>query len=219
MKKLFYLLFLPVFLLAQTNEKNKFSVIGLDRMNVVYRGIPNPISIAVNDAKSFKITGDGVSKTKDGKFIIKPGSGNETKIYVEIITKASKKVVEEHIFRIKALPSGFTTINSHGCANKCIVELTYQDLLNATIDYKFDDFLFDYQINVTGFKINFLDYSLNKIGKTIEVRNNKINKETFLEIKKMSNASYIIISDLHFQLKNLDMYVCKVSPVKILISR
>ena len=62
MKIFFYLLFIPFSLLAQTNTDTNSSVLSLDRMNVVYRGIPNPISIAVNDAKSYKIFGDGVSK-------------------------------------------------------------------------------------------------------------------------------------------------------------
>lgn len=33
-------------------------------MNVVYRGVPNPISIAVNNAKTYVIYGNGVSKKR-----------------------------------------------------------------------------------------------------------------------------------------------------------
>ena len=39
------------------------SVISAEKLNVVYRGIPNPIKIAVPGAKSFVATGPGLVKT------------------------------------------------------------------------------------------------------------------------------------------------------------
>jgi len=67
---LFFLFSLSIF--AQDTIPASKSVIGLDKMNVVYRGITNPISIAVNDAKSYKIYGNGVSKNEDGKYSLAP---------------------------------------------------------------------------------------------------------------------------------------------------
>ncbi|MEO8515250.1 MAG: GldM family protein [Flavobacterium sp.] len=223
MKNHFYSLFFLFFSLSFYGQndsivkpKPQLSVVAADKMNVVYRGVPNPISIAVNKAKSYTVSGDGVSFV-NGKYILKAGSGTETKVIVEIKKFDGSKVVEEHVFRIKGLPSGFTTINGHGCASKCIVELTYQDLQNARIDYEIPEFLFDFKTNIIGFQISFIDSSFNKVGKTIDIKGNKINKETLLEIKKVKAASQMIISNIRLNMDNLDMYICKISPLKILI--
>jgi hypothetical protein len=58
-------LFFYQFLLAQNDtasvSKPKLGVISVDKLNVVYRGIQNPISIAVPNAKSFTVSGLGVT--------------------------------------------------------------------------------------------------------------------------------------------------------------
>lgn len=219
-----YLLFilLPFSIYAQNSSMNtnttQLSVIGLDKMNVVYRGIPNPISIAVNDAKSFKISGEGVSQNEDGKYIIHPKSGTETKVFVEIEKIDGKNIVEEHTIRIKGLPSGFVTINSSGCNRKCVVELSKDEIQGAIIDYEMPEFLFDYKINVTQFEIILLDKKYDKIGKNITIQGNKIDNKTCSIIKKMHNISFLIIHNVHFQLENLDLYICKIPPLKVMIS-
>jgi len=138
MNKLLFFLFFTSVLFAQNDTikvpEQTLSVIGLDRMNVVYRGVPNPISIAVNNAKSYKITGNGVSQNEDGKYVIRPESGSETKVYVEIEKLDGSKVVEEHLFRIKGLPSGFVTLDGYGCNQKCVVELSKEKIQDAKID-------------------------------------------------------------------------------------
>lgn len=119
---IFCLLFCQ-FLLAQNDtvlvSKPKIGVISVDKLNVVYRGIQNPISIAVPNAKSFKVSGLGV-KEENGKYYISPGQGNEVIITLEIILENDSKVVEEHVFRIKNLKKHIARINNKNCQN-CIV--------------------------------------------------------------------------------------------------
>jgi uncharacterized protein YdeI (BOF family) len=181
MKYILFLLF-SLSIYAQDTIPATKSVISLDRMNVVYRGVENPISIAVNNAKSYVIYGNGVSKKEDGKYVLRPGSGSETKVFVEIENFDGSKVVEEHVFRIKGLPSGFTTINSLGCYKNCIVELTNNEFLNAVVSYEIPDFVFDFKIIVTGFNISFIDKNNNKLDRIIEVNGNRINENTFYEM-------------------------------------
>ncbi len=119
---IFCLLFCQ-FLLAQNDtvlvSKPKIGVISVDKLNVVYRGIQNPISIAVPNAKSFTVSGLGV-KEENGKYYISPGQGNEVIITLEIILENDSKVVEEHVFRIKNLKKHIARINNKNCQN-CIV--------------------------------------------------------------------------------------------------
>ena len=211
MKKLFYLLFLPVFLLAQTNEKNKFSVIGLDRMNVVYRGIPNPISIAVNDAKSFKISGDGVVKTDEGKYIIRPGAGTETKVFVEIEKNDGSKVVEEHTFRIKGLPTISGTLNGKDSE----VILIRNQINEVIISTDFVGFLFDYNPNSEFFKVNSFEikFSNNEIFKII---GNKFNKDSLYKISKLKKGDSFEINNINYG-PPMDGLKKRAFPIKVIL--
>ena len=110
MKYILFLLF-SISIYPQDTISTLKSVVSLDKMNVVYRGVPNPISIAVNNAKSFVIFGNGVSKNDEGKYVLRPGYTNETKVFVEIENFDGSKEVEEHIFRTKGLPAPIGTLN------------------------------------------------------------------------------------------------------------
>ena len=110
MKYILFLLF-SISIYPQDTIPASKSVVALDKMNVVYRGVENPISIAVNNAKSYVISGKGVSKKEDGSYVLRPGSGNETIVFVEIENFDGSKVVEEHVFRVLPFGPHYFTIN------------------------------------------------------------------------------------------------------------
>ena len=151
------------------------SVIALDKMNVVYRGVENPLSIAVNDVKSYIIYGDGVSKNKEGKYILSPGSGNETKVFVEIENFDGSKVIEEHVFRIKGLPAPIGTLNGEYSTNGYLV-FTKEQFRNAKVGFIFLHFLIDVDFPILSFTIVH-----NK--KEIQIKGDTINEEAFNFIK------------------------------------
>ena len=71
MNKIFFIFLFPIFVFAQdTISQPKLSVISLDKVKVVYRGVDNPITVAVPNAKEYWVSGPGVSKTDEiGKYI------------------------------------------------------------------------------------------------------------------------------------------------------
>ncbi|MCW1146931.1 GldM family protein [Flavobacterium lacisediminis] len=219
MKKLLLFVFIISFhSYAQDTIPASKSIIALDKMNVVYRGVPNPISIAVNNAKSYVIYGNGVFKNEEGKYVIRPGSGSETKVFVEIENFDGSKVIEEHVFRIKGLPSGFVTINSLGCYKNCIVELTKEEFQNAFLSYHMPDFVFNFKVNVIGFTISFIDSDNKILDKTIEVKGNRIDEQTYSEIFKTKGFTFLKIHEFQIEFdEGLDLYICKISPLKITI--
>ena len=139
-------LLLSQFLLAQSDtsfvSKPKLGLISVDKLNVVYRGIRNPISIAVPNAKSFTVSGLGVSQEK-GNYYISPGQGNEMIVTLEIVLEDDSKVDEEHVFRIKNLKKHIARINNKNCQN-CIVLMKKEELKDAEITYYLEDFLYDF---------------------------------------------------------------------------
>lgn len=190
MKKLLLFLFIIGFHShAQDTIPATKSVIALDKMNVVYRGVENPISIAVNDAKSYVIYGDGVSKKEDGSYVLRPGYGNETKVFVEIENFDGSKVVEEHIFRIKGLPAPIGTLNGEYSTNGNLF-FSLKELEEAEVSFKFIDFLFPVDSNVTHFSIKVSNYPI------VNIEGNKLTSDVFNLLKKARKNDLIVISHI-----------------------
>ena len=188
MKYILFLLF-SISIYAQDTIPATKSVIALDKMNVVYQGVENPISIAVNDAKSYVVYGEGVSKNNEGKYVIRPHSGNEIKVFVEIENFDGSKVVEEHVFRIKGFPAPIGTLNGE-YSTRGNLFFSLKELEEAVISFKFIDFLFTIDSNVTHFSITVSNYPI------INIEGDKLTSEAFSLIKKARKNDLIVISHI-----------------------
>lgn len=183
------------FLLAQNDtvivSKSKIGLISADKLNVVYRGIQNPISIVVPNAKSFTVSGLGV-KEENSKYYIVPGQGNEMVVTLEIILKDDSKLVEEHVFRIKNIPHPSAKINNRNC-DDCYVNMNINQLKDSKISVYFEDFLFDWNFEVVSFAI------FRSKKPAVLVKGNTINEYTFNELKKLKKGEIIIICDIQYR--------------------
>ena len=196
MKLIFYsLLILSSFLgFAQdtvVTKKSNIALVAATEMNVVYRGIRNPISIAVPHAKSFTVSGIGVSE-ENGNYFISPGQGNEMIVTLEIVFEDDSKVIEEHVFRIKTVPYPQGRINNRNC-NDCYVNMNVEALKNAVISVHFEDFQYDYTFEVT----NFVIVKPKKPG--IIVEGNTIDENAFNQLKKLKKGDIIIIGAIKYK--------------------
>jgi gliding motility-associated protein GldM len=83
-------------------------VISPTKMNVFYRGLPNPVEISVPGVPMDKITpsiGGGHSITKQGsEWIVNPGQGKEAVITVMAEINGVKQRMGEKTFRVKPIP-------------------------------------------------------------------------------------------------------------------
>jgi hypothetical protein len=216
MKKflLIFCLLLCQFLLAQNDtasvSKPKLGLISVDKLNIVYRGIQNPISIAVPNAKSFTVSGLGV-KEENGKYFIVPGQGNEVIVTLEIILEDDSKVIEEHIFRIKNIPRPLGKINNRNCDNYVTMDIT--ELKNAKISVYQDDFLFDWNFEVTSFVIK------KEKKPAIIVDGNTINENTLIELNRLKKGDIITIAAIKYKVSpNISGLWPNIPPILILIS-
>jgi gliding motility-associated protein GldM len=146
-----------VFLVACNCEKKRDSkniVVAVDpiKMNVLYAGVDNPLSVVVSGYEVEDINiiipedQGKVNKTEPGYFIvhpIEPGS-------LTITVKAKEKTVHEKVFRVKTIPEPFAAVakKSGGLINK-------NELLKANkVDALLPDFDFDVKFAVTQFTIS-----------------------------------------------------------------
>ena len=128
------------------------AVVSADKMNVVYRGLENPISVylpGVSDTNLNVSAVGGSLKGSRGKYIIKPGAGKIATIYVSAKLSSGKKVTSKKEFRIKDIPAAMGSVRGqYG-----IVKMPKSGLSNAPITAGLPDFEFDLTIKVQSFKI------------------------------------------------------------------
>jgi gliding motility-associated protein GldM len=179
------------------------AIISADKMNVVYRGVPNPISISVPGIASNKVNASapGMAKVGDGKFMLKPGSGSEVKINVSATMPDGKTMSSAQVFRIKGLPAptgkvGGSEKNS-GPKNNLEV---------CTVTAAMEDFDFPVSVNVTQFNIKVPGQA------TIVVSGNKMDSRARAAIAKASRGDIVIISDIKASFQGIDQVAKRVSP-------
>ncbi len=128
------------------------AVVSADKMNVVYRGLNNPISVSLPGVSDNNLrvsaTGGSLSGSK-GKYSIKPGAGKTAVINVSAKLSSGKTVNSKKSFRIKDIPPAMGSVrNQFGT-----VRMPKSGLANAPIAAGLPDFEFDLKITVKSFKI------------------------------------------------------------------
>ncbi|WP_299059892.1 gliding motility protein GldM [uncultured Polaribacter sp.] len=128
------------------------AVVSADKMNVVYRGLSNPISVSLPGVSDNNIrvsaTGGSLSGS-GGKYTIRPSSGNTVNINVSATLSSGNTVNSSSTFRIKDIPAAMGSVRGkYGT-----VRMPRSGLLNSPISAGLPDFEFDLQINVQSFKI------------------------------------------------------------------
>lgn len=217
MKKLIAFFLFSISIYAQESnvsmETNSMKgVVSATKMNVVYRGIRNPISIVVPNCKSFTATCPGLEKI-DSNYYLSPGAGLFSTIKLTIILNDDSVITEEHTFRILPISGPFGTIDGRNCYN-CIVEMTKEELMNAEVSYKLDGFVFEYDKEHTTINGFIFNYPKNK---KIIVSGNKFTNEINEIIKKLKIGSEIKVSELQYSINYSGVCLPRILPIKIKI--
>ncbi len=126
------------------------AVISADRMNVVYRGVDNPMTISMPGVPDNKITATaaGLQRRSGSSFVMRPGEGSKVNIVVtgEI---EGQKFTSSKEFRIKGLPKPEGAILRTTGA----VKLAKQNITAGEISVIYDNFDFELSTRVTSFRI------------------------------------------------------------------
>src|SRR5690606_24705793 len=104
---------IPVTTTYAVVPKPNSATISADKMNVVYRGVPNPMTISFAGVSDNNVSASapGLSKSSGvGKYTMNPGSGKEVTINVTGTLPDGTKVSDRSTFRIKDIPKPAGTI-------------------------------------------------------------------------------------------------------------
>jgi gliding motility-associated protein GldM len=187
-----------------TINKPNAATISADKMNVVYRGIPNPMTITfagIQD-KDIKANAAGLSRVKGSKYSMKPGKGREIDINVSGTLPGGDRVSDKKLFRIEDLPRPMGTIRGETSIDNC-VKMNRQGLQKSTIGAEFDNFVFDLNLKVKGF-------TFSVPGKpSVKVNGRKLNSQAISALKSAKAGSIVRISQISAEVEGNSAYRLK----------
>ena len=163
--------------------------ISADKMNVVYRGLPNPMTI------SFAGIGDnfvnasapGLSKAGgNGKYVLTPQSGTEVTVSVSGKMTDGKTVTDKKVFRIKNIPAPAGAIGGVVGVQKG----AKSRLEVSTISADLQDFVYDLKYEVTRFSFKVPGQP------AIIVSGNKVDQKCRAALARATKGDQISIFDI-----------------------
>ncbi len=134
-----------------TKELPTGGTVVADKMNVVYRGVDNPMSGSVTgvDASTISMTTSNGSLSRLGKgWIYRAGGGTTTNFTISGRTNSGKTVSTTVSFRIKNIPKAQGQIRGTN-----VLSMPASSLPNQTVSAGIPDFEFPVSFSVTGFKV------------------------------------------------------------------
>lgn len=124
--------------------------ISADKMNVVYRGLDNPMTISFAGIGDNFVTASAPGLTKvggNGKYLLNPGAGTEVAVTVSGKMTDGKTVTDKKVFRIKNIPAPAGAIGGGTGVQKG----AKSRLEVSQVSAKLEDFLYDLSFQVTQF--------------------------------------------------------------------
>ena len=176
------------------------ATISADKMNVVYRGVVNPISVSFAGVDANKIVASApglASAGKPGKYNMSPGSGTETTISVTGTLPNGDKVTDKKSFRIKGIPGPTGTIRGE----MGVVKGPKSNLEIATIGAKLLDFDFEVGLDVVGFNLKIAGQP------TVVVNGNRLNAQCKSVLSKAGRGDQVTISEIKTKLVGAGSYL------------
>ena len=182
--------------------------ISADKMNVLYRGLPNPMTISFAGISADKVhaSAPGLAPAgKPGQFNMKPGSGTEVTVNVTGELPDKTKVSDKKVFRIKNIPGPQGAIggemgNTKGAKSRLEV---------SQISAKLPDFLYDLNFQVTQFSFKVPGQA------AIVVNGDRVNGQCKAALARAGRGDQVTIYDIKVKIVGVDAGLTppKCSPV------
>jgi len=194
-----------------TISKPNAALIAADKMNVVYRGVANPMSISIPGIPNNKVraSAPGLKQSSGSKYIMNPQKGRTVTITASGTLPDGQTVSSKSEFRIKDIPRPAGTVSKQDGSLK----LPRANLEIATIGAMLEDFDFDLNLAVSGFKFKVPGQP------TVAVKGSKLDSRAKNALKRASRGDAVQIFDIEAYITNNKSYkLKKVSPVVVEIT-
>jgi gliding motility-associated protein GldM len=187
--------------------KPNSATISADKMNVVYRGVVNPMTISFAGVADSDVSANAAGLTKGtgvGKYNMSPGQGTEVTINVSAkLPNGGGTASDKRTFRIKNIPAplgavGGSTRSLKGAKSRLEV---------SQISAVMEDFDFELKLNV-------VQFSFKVPGQpTVIVNGDRVNAQCKTALSRATKGDQIIISDIKTKLAGSVLELKQTAPV------
>ncbi len=194
-----------------TISKPNAALIAADKMNVVYRGVANPMTISIPGIPSNNVTAKaaGLKRRSGSSYVMNPRKGRTVKITAYGKLPDGSPVSSSAEFRIKDIPRPAGSIRGESGSAK----MPRKNLEIATVGAILEDFDFDLNLGVSGFKFKVPGQP------TVNVKGNKLDSRAKSALRRAKRGDAVQIFDVQGYITNNRSYkLKKVSPVVIEIT-
>jgi gliding motility-associated protein GldM len=162
--------------------------ISADKMNVVYRGLPNPMTISFAGIPENNVTASapGLTSAGKGKYNLNPGSGSEVVITATGKMADGKTVSDKKVFRIKNIPAPAGAIGKQ----VGVLKGAKSRLEVSQVTAELQDFLYDLQFQVTRFTFKVPGQP------AIIVNGDRVNSQCKTALARATRGDQITISEI-----------------------
>ena len=185
------------------------AVISADKMNVVYRGVQNPMTISIPGVPSVSANAPGLrSAGGSGKYTMDVTTLQAREVTINVSGKLpnGKSVSDSKKFRVKDIPRPVGTIRGEDGA----VRMQRNSLEIASIGASLPDFDFAIDLRVTGFSFKVPGQP------TIQVNGSRLDDRAKAALRRAGRGENVTIFDINASLAGNSGYkLKKVSPVTI----
>jgi gliding motility-associated protein GldM len=189
-------------------SKPNSAVVSADKMNVVYRGVDNPLTISIPGipANLVKATASGLRQVKGSSYMLSPKGGNEVTINVSGKLPDGTPIRTPKTFRIKDIPAAMASARGQYGT----VRMPKNAVARTPIGAGLPDFVFDLKLKVKSFKVKVPGQV------TVIVNGTTFNAQAKKALAKARRGDIIHIFDVKASIIGNSSYVLKqVLPVAI----
>ncbi|MEO9891836.1 gliding motility protein GldM [Aurantibacter sp.] len=194
-----------------TISKPNAALIAADKMNVVYRGVSNPMSISIPGIPNNKVraSAPGLKQSSGSKYIMNPGKGRTVTITASGTLPDGQAISSKSEFRIKDIPRPSGSVRGEAGS----IKMPRKNLEVSTVGAMLEDFDFDLNLKVSGFKLKVPGQP------TVAVNGQKLDSRAKSALKRAKRGDAVQIFDINAYITNNKSYkLKKVSPVVVEIT-
>ncbi|NMH25068.1 type IX secretion system motor protein PorM/GldM [Flavobacterium solisilvae] len=180
--------------------------ISADKMNVVYRGLDNPMTISFAGIGDNFVNASAPGLVKaggNGKYNLKPQSGTEVTVSVSGKMTDGKTVTDKKVFRIKNIPPPAGAIGGGTGVQKG----AKSRLEVSQVSAKLEDFLYDLNFQVTQFTFKVPGQA------AIVVNGDRVDGRCKAALARVTRGDQVTISDIKTKLVGANISIPTAAPV------
>jgi len=192
-------------------SKPNSAVISADKMNVVYRGVQNPITISIPGIQDSKVTAraPGLKRVSGSKYNLFPGNGREVKINVSGTLPDGMNVSSVSTFRIKDIPKPTGYFRGQS-GSFTIPKSSFE---RGRVEAILEDFDFDLPLKTQSFRFRVPGQP------SMVINGDRLDARALQMLNRTKNGQTVIISDINVIIPSNPSYKLKqTSPISITIN-